>query len=92
MVLKAATGEDIGFDNLGGLTYSPDGLLLVTAGTINPMQPFPNRSQVMLLFQASDGKLLRILPGGGGSVMFTQDGKALVASGDGALHVWGLLP
>ena len=92
MVLKAATGEDIGFDNLGGLTYSPDGLLLVTAGTINPMQPFPNRSQVMLLFQASDGKLLRILPGGGGRVMFTPDGKTLVASGDGALHVWGLLP
>ena len=91
-VLKASTGEDAGFDNLGGLAYSPDGLLLAVTGTLNPLQPFPNRSQVILLIQTSDGKLLRILPGGGGSVMFTPDGKALVASGDGALHVWGLLP
>jgi WD40 repeat protein len=91
-ILKTTLGEDIGFDALGGLSYSPDGRLLVVSGTLNPLQSFPNRVRVSLLLQASDGKLLRILPGGGGQVLFTPDGKELLASGDGAIHVWGIFP
>jgi WD40 repeat protein len=91
-VLKPILGEDTTFNNLAGLAYSPDGWLLAVTGTLNPLQAFPNRAPVVLLFQVSDGKLLQILHGGGGRVTFTADGKKLVASGDGAVQVWGVYP
>jgi WD40 repeat protein len=90
--IKTALGVDTVFDNLGGLAYSPDGLLLAVTGTLNPLQSFPNRSPVILLLQAGDGKLLQVLHGGGGQVAFTADGRKLVVSGDGTLQVWGVRP
>jgi len=90
--VKAILGNDVSFGEEGGLGLSPDGRLLAVTGTLNPQQAFPTRSQVTLLLQVSDGKLLRSLSGGGGRVQFTPDGKKLLASGDGSIHIWGILP
>jgi hypothetical protein len=59
---------------------------------LNPLQTAPARQGVVLLLNAADGTLLRVLPGGGRQVAFSPDGKRLYTSGDGAVHIWGSLP
>ncbi len=91
-LVKAADSNAAGFGEAAGLAYSPDGSLMAVGGILNPLQTFPGRTAVTLLIRASDGKLLRILPGGGQTVAFTSDSRLLLTSGDGAVHIWGVNP
>lgn len=84
--------ENDTFGQLAGLALSPDGALIAVSGYLNPLQPAPARQGVVLLLDAANGALLRVLPGGGGKTAFSPDGKLLYSSGDGAVHAWGSLP
>lgn len=84
--------EDATFGQLSSLALSPDGQLVIASGYLNPLQPAPIRAGVVLVIRAEDGVVLRLLPGGGGNLAFSAEGKRIIASGDGAVHQWGLLP
>ena len=84
--------ENDTFGQLAGSALSHDGSLIAVSGYLNPLQPAPARQGVVLLLNAEDGTLLRVLPGGGGNAAFSPDGKTLFTSGDGSIHGWGILP
>ncbi len=92
LVRSTLETENDSFGQLAGLDLSRDGSLIAVSGYLNPLQPAPARQGVVLLLNAAEGTLLRVLPGGGGNTAFSPDGKMLFTSGDGAIHLWGNLP
>ncbi len=92
LIRRTPEYDEANFGQLAGLAISPDGGLVAVSGYLNPLQPFPARAGVVALIGAADGALLRLLPGGGGTLAFGVDGKYLYSSGDGAVHAWGGLP
>jgi WD40 repeat protein len=91
-VRRSVEIDEGSFGQLAALAVSPDNKLIAVSGYLNPLQPAPSRAGVIALISAESGDLLRVLPGGGGNVAFSLDGKVLFTSGDGAIHQWGVLP
>lgn len=92
LVRRSPEVDEGSFGQLAALAVSPDGKLIAVSGYLNPLQPVPSRAGVIALISMESGELLRLLPGGGGVVAFSSDGKRLFTSGDGAVHQWGVLP
>jgi len=92
LIRRAPEFDEGTFGQLAALALSPDGALVAVSGYLNPLQPFPTRAGAVALISTADGALLRVLPGGGGALAYSADGKFLYSSGDGAVHVWGVLP
>ncbi len=90
--VRELASEEQAFGLLGGLALSPDGKLLALSGVEFSLQPFPGRKGAVLLVQVADGSLLCIHYSGGGNVLFSPDARRLIASGDGAVHVFGVGP
>jgi WD40 repeat protein len=92
LVRRSTEIDEGSFGQLAALAVSPDSKLVAISGYLNPLQPAPARAGVIALISIESGELLRLLPGGGGNVAFSPDGKLLFTSGDGAVHQWGVLP